>query len=356
MLYSQNSYRIKNFQVDYTGRLYFFRNDVNSFSPTQLSSKFSYSLMLSHYKIFIDHFCENTIEYKPYDIKRFDILGIKYKNIGTGWTFNKRYVDYEFWLIYEFYYFLFKGNIYFGISENFKKFYPFISIYLLNIIGFETFYNVNSADTLNSNEIPFENPLKLLSFGASLGLNLISAKFEINKFLPINDYIYNFNYKYEVNFILKEKLSVITYLETNSITQLIYPKWLILGLRTLYKGIGIGLNEMYTTNIRKDDIVFRRRAYFFNYYNKFKFFEIDMRYNFIKIDSISNLYVKLGLDIQKSLFFTSMKYEVFSNSFDGYFGIDYGNFRIYYLKKFRNRNSFDYFDNTNDLFGVIIYF
>ena len=147
LILSENYYNIKNLEITYKGRIYFFRNDVSSFSPTQLSSRFYYNYRIKNINIFVEHFCENTINYKPYDIKRYDIFGVKYKNFGLGWTFNKRYVDYEYWIIFNFYYSLFKGEIYFGISENLKNFYPFFSIWLLNISGFETFYDPNSADT-----------------------------------------------------------------------------------------------------------------------------------------------------------------------------------------------------------------
>jgi hypothetical protein len=306
------------------------------------------------FKLFIEHFCENTINYKPYDIKRFDILGLKYRNLSIGWTFNKRYVDYEFWFIYEFHYSLLKGNFYIGISENFKKFYPFISIWLLNISGFETIFNPNSADTLNTKEIPFDNPLKLFLFGANSGLNSINGYFEISKYIPINDYIYNFNYKYAVNFLLKEKILFKTFLEANSVTQLIYPKWLILQIRTLYKGFGIGLSELYTTNIREDDLIFRRSEYFLNFYKSFKFFEIDTRYRFMKSDSLKSFYVNLNVDIQKSIFFLNSKFEIINKDADIYLGINYKQFRIYYLKKFRNKGSFDYFSDEDDLFGILI--
>jgi hypothetical protein len=355
LILSENSYNFKNFEVIYKGRIYFFRNDVSSFSPTQLSSRFYYKYKISDFSFFVEHFCENTINYKPYDIKRYDILGINYKNFGFGWTFNKRYVDYEYWLIFNFYYFLFKGEIYFGISENFKKFYPFLSIWLLNISGFETFYNPNSADTLNLKEIPSENPLKLFLFGSSLGLISKSANFEINKFIPINDYIYNFNYNYEVEFTLKEKLTIYSYLNANSITQLIYPKWLILGSKILYKGFGFGISELWTTNVSDNDLFFRREEIFLNFNQKFKFLSFDFKYRLVKSDSLKMPYLKIFLELEKSIFFVNLNYEVFNGDFDSYLGFKFKNLKIYYLKRIRNLGSFDYFSENNDLFGVKIY-
>lgn len=342
------------FQIEYKGRLLFFRNDVNSFTPTQLSSKFLYSYDFEKFKIFIEHYCENTINYKPYDIKRFDIVGLKYKSFSIGWTFNKRYVDYEFWFIYEFFYLLFKGSLYLGINENFKKFYPFISIWILNISGFETIFNPNSADTLNLGEIPTENPMRLLLFGADIGLKSISGKFEINKFIPINDYIYNFNYKYSVDFSLKEKLLFKTYLEANSITQLIYPKWLILQARVLFRNFGLGLSELYTTNIRYDDLILRRKEYFLNFYKSFGILEFDFKYRFVKSDSLNNLYLNVSFNIQKFNLFLSPKLEIFNRDADVYVGIYYKQFTIYYLRKFKNKRSFDYFANSEELFGISV--
>lgn len=355
LIISENYYNIKNFEIAYKGRIYFFRNDVSSFSPTQLSSRFYYNYKIKNINIFVEHFCENTINYKPYDIKRYDIFGIKYKNFGFGWTFNKRYVDYEYWIILNFYYSLFKGEIYFGIGENLKKFYPFFSIWLLNITGFETFYNPNSADTLNLKEIPSENPLKLFLFGLGLGLKPIMANFEINKFVPINDYIYNFNYKYQVDFILKEKLFISSYLNANSITQLIYPKWLILGLKVLYKGFGFGISELWTTNVSDNDLFFRREEMFLNFNQKIKFLSFDFKYRFKKIDSLKTFYLNFSFDFEKSFFFVNLNYEIFNRDFDSYFGFKFKNFRIYYLKRVRNLGSFDYFSENNDLFGAKIY-
>lgn len=356
LLYSKNSYFIKNFRISYNGRIYFFRNDVNSFSPTQLSSKFSYSYNFSNFSIFIDHFCENTIEYKPYDIKRFDILGIKYKNFAIGWTFNKRYVNYEFWLIYEFYYFLFKGSLYFGISEDFRKIYPFISIWMLNILGIESFSNANSADTLKQGEITDVEKLNILSIGASLGFLLNKAKLEFNKYIPINDYAYNFNYKYEVDFLIKNKLDFITYLEANSVTQLIYPKWLILGMNLSYRGFGIGLSELYTTNLKYNEIPIRRSEYFFKLFKSFKNLELDLRYRFYKLDTLKKFYLRLGANLELKNIFLNLKYEVFGNSFDNYIGFKYNNFKIYYLYKLRSRYAFDYFSDRDNLLGIQVEF
>lgn len=355
LILSENYYNIKNLEITYKGRIYFFRNDVSSFSPTQLSSRFYYNYRIKNINIFVEHFCENTINYKPYDIKRYDIFGVKYKNFGLGWTFNKRYVDYEYWITFNFYYSLFKGEIYFGISENLKNFYPFFSIWLLNISGFETFYDPNSADTLNLKEIPSENPLKLFLFGLGFGLKPIGANFEINKFIPINDYIYNFNYKYQVEFTLKEKLLLSFYLNANSITQLIYPKWLILSSKILYKGFGFGISELWTTNISVDDLFFRREEIFLNFNKTMKFLSLDFKYRLTQRDSLKTLYLNFSYGFEKSIFFLNLNYEIFNRDFDGYFGFKFKNFRIYYLKRIRNLGSFDYFSENNDLFGAKIY-
>ncbi|MCX7947090.1 MAG: hypothetical protein N2504_00685 [candidate division WOR-3 bacterium] len=356
LIYSKNNYSIKNFQISYDGRIYFFRNDVNSFSPTQLSSKFSYSYFFRNFSIFIDHFCENTIEYKPYDIKRFDILGIKYKNFGVGWTFNKRYVNYEFWFLYEFHYFLFRGSFYFGISEDFRKIYPFISIWMLNVLGIESFSNPNSADTLKQGEIPNVEKLSIISIGASLGFLLNKAKLEFNKYIPIDNYIYNFNYKYEVDFLIKNMFGIRTYLEANSATQLIYPKWLVLGMNLNYRGFGIGLSELYTTNVRYEEKPIRRKEYFLSFLKNFKNLELDLRYRLYKSDSLRRAFLKFGINFELKSIFLNLKYEIFSNSFDGYIGFKYSYFRIYYLHKLRSRLAFDYFSDTNNLFGIQIEF
>jgi hypothetical protein len=67
-------------------------------------------------------------------------------------------------------------------------------------------------------------------------------------------------------------------------------------------------------------------------------------------------YLKIFLELEKSIFFVNLNYEVFNGDFDSYLGFKFKNLKIYYLKRIRNLGSFDYFSENNDLFGLRIAF